>query len=143
MAGIPSNIVIIWSGAILDIPEGWFLCDGDNGTPDLRNRFVYGVSGTVNLSTTGGSADAIVVSHNHTGTANTTGAHTHGIGLSNFSDQQAGFRATNSAQVNQTPTSTSAGAHSHTLTLTETGSSGTNANLPPYHALAYIMYGGE
>ncbi|MBA7678649.1 hypothetical protein ES703_86927 [subsurface metagenome] len=36
------NIIVLWSGAIVDIPAGWALCDGNNGTPDLRDCFVIG-----------------------------------------------------------------------------------------------------
>lgn len=36
------NIIVIWSGEIVDIPAGWALCDGNNGTPDLRNKVLVG-----------------------------------------------------------------------------------------------------
>lgn len=39
---VPQGGIIMWSGAIADIPGGWFFCDGDNGTPDLRDRFIVG-----------------------------------------------------------------------------------------------------
>ena len=42
------NIIVIWSGAIVDIPTGWALCDGNNETPDLRDRFVIGAGGSYN-----------------------------------------------------------------------------------------------
>lgn len=144
MAGIPANIVIMWSGAIVDIPEGWFLCDGANGTPDLRNRFIYGVSPNVNLSVTGGSADAVIVSHNHTVLSiSTTGAHSHGIPLTTDLTQSTGFIESSTGSAGQNPGSSSAGAHSHTITLNSSGESATGKNMPPYYALAYIMYGGE
>ncbi len=40
------SIIVLWSGAVVDIPAGWALCDGNNGTPDLRDRFVIGAGGT-------------------------------------------------------------------------------------------------
>lgn len=40
LTGIPTGGIIMWSGTIATIPSGWFLCDGANSTPDLRNRFV-------------------------------------------------------------------------------------------------------
>lgn len=40
--GVPRGAVIMWSGAIANIPAGWALCDGTGGTPDLRGRFVVG-----------------------------------------------------------------------------------------------------
>ena len=70
----PSGGIIIWSGAANNLPNGWSLCDGQNGTPDLRNRFVVGAStGTgdttypgLSVNATGGSANATLVSHSHT-----------------------------------------------------------------------------
>lgn len=40
------GIVVLWGGAIADIPAGWHLCDGNAGTPDLRDRFVIGAGST-------------------------------------------------------------------------------------------------
>ncbi len=36
------NMILIWGGEIEDIPTGWALCDGNNGTPDLRNKVLVG-----------------------------------------------------------------------------------------------------
>lgn len=41
-------IIVIWSGAVVDIPAGWALCDGNNGTPDLRDKLVIGAGGSLN-----------------------------------------------------------------------------------------------
>jgi hypothetical protein len=64
--GIPSGTIVLWSGSIGSIPTGWVLCDGTNATPDLRNRFVVAAGSTYAVNATGGSADAIVVTHTHT-----------------------------------------------------------------------------
>lgn len=40
------NIICIWAGAIVDIPAGWALCDGNDGRPDLRDKFVIGAGDT-------------------------------------------------------------------------------------------------
>lgn len=40
------NIIVLWSGAIVDIPAGWALCDGNNGTPNLQDKFVIGAGDT-------------------------------------------------------------------------------------------------
>ena len=40
--GVPSGGIIMWSGTIASIPTGWYLCNGSNSTPDLRNRFIVG-----------------------------------------------------------------------------------------------------
>lgn len=54
---VPSGGIIMWSGAIANIPAGWVLCNGSNGTPDLRNQFVVGayedVTGVANTTITG------------------------------------------------------------------------------------------
>lgn len=41
-SGVPSGVILLWSGTVASIPTGWTLCDGNNGTPDLRDRFVVG-----------------------------------------------------------------------------------------------------
>ncbi len=41
-APILNNTIVMWSGTIATIPDGWVLCDGNNGTPDLRDKFVVG-----------------------------------------------------------------------------------------------------
>ena len=42
MAHIASGVILLWSGALVDIPAGWLLWDGTLGTPDLRDRFLVG-----------------------------------------------------------------------------------------------------
>ncbi|GAI52202.1 unnamed protein product, partial [marine sediment metagenome] len=64
--------IVLWSGAIVDIPDGWILCDGNNGTPDLRNKFVVGAGDTYAVDAIGG-----VFEHNHTFTA---AGHLHSLG---------------------------------------------------------------
>ncbi len=68
--GTPSGGIIMWSGVVSNIPTAWHLCDGTNGTPDLRDKFIYGAGGSVNPLLTGGSATS-------TGTTNTAGGHAH------------------------------------------------------------------
>lgn len=53
--GLPSGVIVMWSGELDAIPSGWALCDGNNGTPDLRDRFVLGVGAPEYLGSTGGS----------------------------------------------------------------------------------------
>ena len=53
-SGVPSGIITMWSGAIEDIPLGWALCDGSNGTPDLRDRFVIGAGNAYDPGDMGG-----------------------------------------------------------------------------------------
>jgi hypothetical protein len=154
---IPSGVIVMWSGSIATIPSGWYLCDGNNSTPDLRNRFIVGAGSTYSVAGTGGSADAIVVSHTHT--TDSQGNHTHFVAANdgNTGAPYPNTSVTNSNYVSSNAFSNNsesyildgtggtasigltntAGAHTHTISTT--GSSGTNANLPPYYALAYIM----
>jgi hypothetical protein len=140
---IPTGIISMWSGSIATIPSGWFLCDGSNGTPDLRNRFVVGAGSTYAVAATGGSANAIVVSHTHTATSSVSDpGHTHNI-PSRFqaTGNAFGFNAPYSGLGNDIVSTTTSSTTSISVSTTNasTGSSGTNANLPPYYALAYIM----
>ena len=68
-SSVPSGGIILWSGAANAIPTGWYLCNGSNGTPDLRGRFVVGYSNTDGLfdvNDTGGTKDAtVLVQHSH------------------------------------------------------------------------------
>ena len=139
---LPSGMIVLWSGSTGTIPVGWVICDGTNSTPDLRNRFVVGAGSTYAVDATGGSKDAVVVSHEHTLSGSTDTepdhVHTYVIGGDGFAGGSVPQRTVNNLA---TGTTNAAGSHSHTLsgTASPTGVSGTNANLPPYYALAYIM----
>ena len=137
---LPSGVIIMWSGSVASIPAGWFLCDGDNDTPDLRNSFVIGAGSTYNPGVTGGSANAIVVSHSHTASSVVTDpGHAHSYSApSGFDDPGL---AGGSVVDNIVPSTTGNAVTGITVatTIASAGSSGTNANLPPYYALAYIM----
>ena len=135
---------MIWSGASNAIPSGFVLCDGNNSTPDLRNRFVIGAGNSYSVNDTGGSADATLVSHTHgagTYSAGSAGAHTHSY--NRYSGTARVDNDENVQRLNGTTSATtgSSGAHTHTVsgTSSSAGSSATNANLPPYYALCYIM----
>jgi len=149
-----SGMIMMWSGTVATIPSGWLLCDGTSGTPDLRNKFVIGANAddggaaktnvTGSYTQTGGSKDAIVVSHTHTGSTNTVGDHVHSYTSPTSPNTGSGTGGVGGGSTQNFPTTngastTGAGSHNHTLTIDTAGSSGTNANLPPYYALAFIM----
>ena len=101
---VPSGGIIIWSGASTAIPSGWFLCDGLNGTPDLRDRFVVGAGSTYAVGATGGSANATLVSHTHTATSTFTG---NALGTHNHTASFSGTSVTPAGSISSTFTGTS------------------------------------
>lgn len=113
MSHFQNGMIILWSGAIVDIPSGFALCDGNNGTPDLTDRFVVGAGLTFNPDDIGGS-----VNHTHTFTGD---GHSHNI--------PAGLNlAAGPARDNTTTTNPA------------TGTTDNGSTLPPFYALAYIMF---
>ena len=145
-----AGMIMMWSGTIATIPSGWLLCDGTSSTPDLRNRFVIGAfsddSGTAKTTVTGtstqtgGSKDAIVVSHTHTATSTVTDpghVHTASAGLTDI--DQGTFGGGRSTAVQTLTTNSAVTGITVATTNASAGSSGTNANLVPYYALAFIM----
>jgi hypothetical protein len=183
-----TGMILLWSGAADAVPTGWSLCDGQNNTPDLRNRFVVGASsGTgdttypgLSVNATGGSADATLVSHSHTVdnhshsfSANTNNnshnhsindpGHTHNLNYyeeHTDSGQQARYSQTRVQEAYTNPSGSTTtnssttgisiqnNTHNHSVSGTtgnsnpgtnSQGSSASNANLPPYYALCYIM----
>ncbi len=139
---VPAGGIIMWSGSVASIPTGWFLCNGTNGTPNLTNRFVIGAGSSYAVAATGGSADAIVVSHSHTTTLTDPG-HRHYVGSRDSTANDGGNP--NQEFVNDAGTGNGPATYTNTTTTGITastaaaGASGTNANLPPYYALAFIM----
>ena len=143
-----AGMIMMWSGTIATIPTGWLLCNGSSGTPDLRNRFVIGAfSDTTGVAyttvtgantQTGGTKDAIVVSHTHTATSTVTDpGHNHTAAGTTAPPFQAGGNAVFSPTTVNTSTATT--GITVATTNSTTGSSGTDQNLPPYYALAFIM----
>jgi hypothetical protein len=192
-------MIMLWSGSTSSVPSGWALCNGSSGTPDLRNRFVVGAGSTYAVNATGGSADAVVVTHTHplsgntgsagaqtltastsvSGTTTAAGAHNHYVTQSNtssstFANNEQTFTWASAGGLGNSDyrggarneranrgRSSDVGNHSHGLSISastsvsavpnhvhtlsgntggaSSGVSGTNKNLPPYYALAYIM----
>ena len=118
---VPSGGIIMWSGTIATIPSGWYLCNGSNGTPDLRNLFIVGAdadSGGVAKSTITGSAlqshaTGLVLDHTHTYTA-----------------VQAPGAGNSGGALDTAYTATTGGVNS--------GNSASK-NIAPFYALAFIM----
>ena len=137
----PAGGIIIWSGAIGAVPSGWYLCDGTNGTPDLRNRFIVGAGSTYSVGATGGSADAVVVTHTHTATSTVSDpGHFHSANVGGGASVNWYPGAAYAAQGTGSTSTATTGVTVATSTIAPAGAvSGTNANLPPYYSLAYIQ----
>ena len=138
---LPTGAIILWSGSIGAIPSGYTICDGTLGTPDLRDRFIVGAGSSYAVGATGGSADAIVVSHTHTATSTVTDpTHVHyTYGAYGGGGNPGGsLNTSNPGGQNMATTAASTGITVAT-TNTSTGTSGTGANNPLFYALAYIM----
>ncbi len=81
---IPVGIIVMWSGQLDRLPAGWALCDGQNGTPDLRDRFVVGAGASYGVSASGG-ANTVTLNpnempvHNHSASSGAAGDHNHWI----------------------------------------------------------------
>lgn len=137
-----AGIVVMWSGSVASIPAGWSLCDGTNGTPDLRGRFIVGAGGDYAVAATGGAETVTLTAaqmpvHSHTGTTNSAGEHTHaGGGALAGVFSEVGTPAENATLVNSA--TGSAGAHTHTVTTDNAGSGDSHENRPPYYALCFI-----
>ncbi len=155
---VPTGAILMWSGSIASIPTGWALCDGGNGTIDLRDRFIVAAGSAYSPGNVGGVNTVTLTAsqipaHNHSsGTLSTsfTGAHTHTVtgqlggdnnDHNNTTTVGAGDKGSTETGFNFLHTSSSSGAHSHTISGStgSTGSGGSHENRPPYYALAYIM----
>jgi hypothetical protein len=119
---IPKGIISLWSGQIANIPAGWILCDGGNGTPDLRSRFIVGAGSDYTVGTIGG-ANSITL------TAAQMPAHTHGLHTNNACFHNGGCDTRNTLDNSQ-------GVNWNTESA---GGNQPFDNRPPYYALAYIM----
>jgi hypothetical protein len=71
---VPFGIIVAWSGSVGTIPAGWRLCDGTNGTPNLKDRFIVGANATFAVGAQGGS-----YTHIHNGNIDNSGAHDHTV----------------------------------------------------------------
>ncbi len=144
---VPKGTIVAWSGTENNIPANWHLCDGTNGTPDLRDKFVLGAGNNYSVGQTGGSSTASLSvenmpSHTHmvTGSTSSDGSHSHDINYDSFGHGNTGTSYGLGSYSGSYGTST-AGEHTHTITATAeaTGGGQPHENMPPYYALCYIM----
>jgi hypothetical protein len=135
-AAFISGMIILWSGSVVSIPAGWLLCNGASSTPDLRDRFVVGAGSTYAVDATGGSATASLPSHTHTATVTDPG-HFHSQDA--YNQPGIGNAGGGGARVTNVGGNTGSAFTSVTVANSTEGVDPTDANLPPYYALCYIM----
>ena len=133
----------MWSGAT--IPTGWVSCDGQNGSPDLRDKFIMSSGPTYAVNTTGGEASKTLSidempNHDHGLTINAAGNHTHAAFVFNGGTGGTGFLP--GGLYSGPNEMSSAGSHSHEYSMEKTGGSQPFSLIPPYYALQYIMFTG-
>ncbi len=155
VALLPAGLISMWAGLLSAIPAGWALCDGNNGTPDLRSKFIKGAAAGADPGATGGAASqsytpagscsgAAVSAHSGTAVADHP-SHTHTgasagttpkLFTSNTSSGVPGVSGGPSVTLTHTVTQPA----NHTVTQpTFAGTPATIPTEPVYYSLAYIM----
>ena len=121
--GVPSGIIAVWSGSEGSIPSGWYLCNGSNSTPDLRNRFIVGAGSgsSYSVGNTGGSNTVTLSTSQIPAHSHTTNNHSHNASVSDP-------------------------GHGHSVSVSDPGhqhnTSVTGAKLFPGYGGAHVPYGG-
>lgn len=150
-SSVPQGSIIPWYGSIGNIPNGFALCDGTNGTPDLRNRFLVGAGDEYALSDIGGEDEVKLE-------APQVGSHYHAVGSYNFGDNSGSFLGLSAKRNfpvakgtgwidwngsnfcgNYSGPIKSASAQQITSLAVATEAQKPHENRPPYYALHYIM----
>lgn len=132
---IPTGLICMWSGT--NVPSGWYLCNGQNGTPDLRDRFIVGSGSNYAIGATGGEATHIL-------TANEMPSHTHDFHVLRDNAHSSTYQTKALASGSGTSASDYVQAYqcrtNNATNLMETAGGGqAHENRPPYYALAFIM----
>ena len=157
-ASFTTGMIMMFTGS--SAPSGWAFCDGNNGTPDLRDKFIVGAGTSYSTGDTGGHNEIQLTTHQmpqHTHTLNINTSTTHLNGSVSaisetfeVSGSASGVFSKQSASGSRTPiTSDTSGAgqfsfdgtHYHFISgnTGANGSTGAHENRPPYYALSYIM----
>ena len=151
LSGIESfvtGMIILWYGNTGNIPTGFVLCDGNNNTPDLRDRFVVGAGSAYSPNNTGGSSsvtlsESQLPSHNHSATSTVNDPGHHHEYIDQYVVINAGYRpwpaSNNDCQQRNIDTTNATTGITVSTTVGNTGSGTAIENRPPYYALCYIM----
>ncbi len=127
VGAVPAGAILMWSGSIADIPKGWALCNGENGTPNLKDKFIVGASrddGGTAKTTVKGAPLITGGEHQHTLTVAEMPSHRHSESGHAWAGALGGVDA----------------VHRPENALTgSTGGDQPHENCPPFYALAFIM----
>ena len=143
-----TGMIILWYGNTGNIPTGFVLCDGNNSTPDLRDRFIVGAGSAYSPGNTGGSASVTLgiselPSHNHSATSTVNDPGHHHEYIDQYVVINAGYRPwpanNNDCQQRNIDTTNATTGITVSTTIGNTGSGSAIENRPPYYALCYIM----
>lgn len=134
-----ATIILPFNGTSADIPNGWVLCDGMNGTPDLRGKHLKSVPDTATDPGGVGGQDSVslttaqIASHTHGGSTDSQANHNHayGYGLTDGTGNEWTISGSN--------TTSSGGGHSHTFSTGSVGSGSSIDNKPAHMELNYIQ----
>ncbi|WP_446342392.1 hypothetical protein [Coleofasciculus sp. F4-SAH-05] len=143
-----TKMILMWSGLENEIPAGWALCNGQNGTPDLREKFIVAAGGKYKVGEKGGQETVTLTidempRHQHGGFTKSSGDHWHYIPLDTGSGGEQGSGSMITAKygswvnADYLVKSRNDGAHAHSIE--EDGSNQPHENRPPYYALCFIM----
>ncbi len=134
--GTPKGGVIMWNGSSAEVPKGWALCNGENDTPDLRNRFIVGAGGKYAVGATGGG---------ETKTTSASGSHTHSV---NINTNAAGGHLHSFSR-----TTSAAGSHYHSMNFWSQYHTLSVSQIPSHHHVIqnsdrlgntdYVLYYGD
>ena len=160
-------------GNVNTIPRGWYICDGTNGTPDLRGMFIVGYdprdSEYNQVGKNGGLKSVTLTesqmpSHTHTGSTSMSGSHSHFVAVGEYynDNNSTGVSSTNSLRTrgdsqgdghryqlhgvnkeSNSGKSSISGEHSHTIVTNTTGGGQAHENRPPFYTMIKIMFKGE
>ena len=137
-----TGMIILWYGNTGNVPTGFVLCDGNKGTPDLRDRFVIGAGNSFNAGDTGGNnsltlTEANLPSHRHFVVSNDLGGQNRTN--SNVSANNQVRKGTGASNLFEGYNLASTGSDAASGRSSAVGSGTPIDNKPAYHALCYIM----
>ena len=129
---LPKGTIVIWSGSSASCPNGWQICNGTNGTPNLQNTFVLGAGSAYAVGATGGEV-------NHTLTTNEMPVHNHQTIDNSFNSSMGNNYFGNGSKNLSGGGGWSFGVGGSAYMTSNTGGGQAHNNMPPYYALCYIM----